>query len=346
LSTETPQTDKRLKVAVLGAGSFGSVLANIMALNSHEVCVWVRNKAHCEVLSESHINTRYLDNFKLHERIRFSNELAEVVAEVDFVFLAIPSKGFRDMLANLKPLLSKEVVIVSTAKGIEPNTFKLMTEVVQEELPENKIAALSGPNIAAEIAKGELTGSVVASSDAKVNETVQALLSSRFFRVYDNPDLFGVELAGSLKNIYAIASGMSFELGMGDNARAMLLTRALAEMSRFAVAKGANPMTFLGLAGVGDLFVTCTSTQSRNFRLGVLLAQGEEAENAISKIGSAVEGYSTVATVFKEAERLDIYMPLVSALYKILYESEDILSVVKDLMLGNNNHDVEFIQGT
>jgi glycerol-3-phosphate dehydrogenase (NAD(P)+) len=333
-------------VAVIGAGSFGSVLTNIMAKNGHKVTLWLRDPTHFQELQSSYQNKRYLDDFNFDESVSFDCNLEQALVDAKFVFLAVPSKAFRSLLPQIKSCIADDAVVVSTAKGIEPGSFKLMSEIIKEELPTHQVAALSGPNLAVEIARGELTGSVVASPNNTVNTDIQNLLASRFFRVYDNQDIFGVELAGALKNIYAIAAGMSSALGMGENSRSMLLTRSLAEMSRFAAAKGANPMTFLGLAGVGDLFVTCSSPLSRNFRLGQFIAKGLSIEEAITKISSTVEGYATVKTVCEEAERLDVYMPLANALYQVLYHKKEILDVVKDLMLGDNNHDVEFSRGS
>lgn len=331
------------KVAILGAGSFGSVLANIVAKNGHAVHLWIRNEEHLGEIEKERKNERYFPDFNFDTNVSFSNQLESVLINAYFIILAVPSHAFRSLLPQIKPFLKKDAIIISTAKGIEASTFKLMSEVVREELPVHRVAVLSGPNIALEIAQGELSGTVVASEDSDVNSIIQNLFASSSFRVYDNTDIYGVELAGALKNIYAIASGMSYALGMGYNARSMLLTRSLAEMSRFAVSKGANPMTFLGLAGVGDLFVTCTSPLSRNFRLGELIAKGKTAEQAITIIGSTVEGYSSVKTVSIEARELDIYMPLANALEKILYHEANIIDVVKELMLGDNNHDVEFL---
>lgn len=342
---QTPLFKAPKKIAVLGAGSFGSVLADIMAKNGHAVTLWLRDENHLTTILESGQNQRYLENFHFEKTIIFTNDLNLAVAAAEFVFLAVPSKAFRQLLPELKKYINVNAAIISTAKGIEPTSFKSMSNIIKEELPNHEVAALSGPNLAAEIAKGELTGSVIASSHKELNANVQALLSSRFFRVYDNDDIYGVELAGALKNIYAIAAGMSQALGMGENARSMLLTRSLAEMSRFAVSKGANPMTFLGLAGVGDLFVTCSSPLSRNFRLGKLIAEGKTAEDALASIASTVEGYTTVKTVCDEAAKLGVYMPLANALYEVLYKNKNILDVVKDLMLGQNNHDVEFLEG-
>jgi len=330
------------KVAVIGAGSFGTVIADLVAKNGHPVSVWLRDQKHLNEILSSGKNARYLADFVPDKGIVFTGELALALKDVDVVFLAIPSKAFRAVLPEIKPFLKANTIVVSTAKGIEPGSFKLMSQIVREELASNNVAALSGPNIAAEIAKGELTGSVVASESDERNHKIQALLKSKFFRVYDNKDIYGVELAGALKNIYAIAAGMSKALNMGENARSMLLTRSLAEMSRFAVSKGANPITFLGLAGVGDLFVTCSSPLSRNFQLGHEIAKGQTVEAALAKISQTVEGMATVKTVVEEAKKLNVYMPLANALYEILYKQQDILSVVKDLMLGENNHDVEF----
>lgn len=330
------------KIAVIGAGSFGTVIADLIAKNGHSVSVWLRDQVHLKEILASGRNGRYLSDFIPDQRIRFTGDLALALRDVDVVFLAIPSKAFRAVLPELKPFLKKNTIVVSTAKGIEPGTFKLMSQIVREELPDQAVAALSGPNIAAEIARGELTGSVIASTSDELNLKIQSLLKSKFFRVYDNKDIYGVELAGAMKNIYAIAAGMSKALNMGENARSMLLTRSLAEMSRFAVSKGANPITFLGLAGVGDLFVTCTSPLSRNFQLGYEVAKGQSVDAALAKIAQTVEGMATVKTVVEEARKLDVYMPLANALYEVLYKQQDILSIVKDLMLGQNNHDVEF----
>ncbi len=330
------------KITVIGAGSFGSVLANILAENGHNVHVYLRSLEHCEQLKSTRKNQRYLDNFIFEPGIVFDNKLDIALENADLIFIAVPSKAFRAILPEIKRFIPENCGIVSTAKGVEPQSFKLMTQVIQEELPAHRVAALSGPNLAAEIARKELTGSVVASVSPEFNKEIQSVLASKYFRVYDNEDIFGVELAGALKNIYAIAAGMAHALGMGENARSMLLTRSLAEMSRFAVSLGANPMTFLGLAGVGDLFVTCSSPLSRNFRLGTLVAQGKLAEVAIKEIGSTVEGYLTVKSVCEEAAKRNIYMPLATALYQVLYEQANIADLVKSLMLGESNHDVEF----
>jgi glycerol-3-phosphate dehydrogenase (NAD(P)+) len=221
-----------------------------------------------------------------------------------------------------------------------------MSQVLRELAPNAPIGVLSGPNLAKEIAASQLTGTVIASADIVVREAVQDALKSRTFRVYTNDDMFGVELGGSLKNIYAIIAGMASALGMGHNTNSMLVTRGLTEMARFGRVLGADPMTFLGLAGVGDLVVTCSSPLSRNFRLGFALGEGKSLEEASQEIGQVVEGVNTVRLVSQRAAELEIYMPLASGLYRVLFEGASLDSVVSSLMLGEQALDVEFAAHT
>jgi glycerol-3-phosphate dehydrogenase (NAD(P)+) len=237
-------------------------------------------------------------------------------------------------------------MLVSTTKGIEAGSFLLMSQVLRELAPNAPIGVLSGPNLAKEIAASQLTGTVIASADIVVREAVQDALKSRTFRVYTNDDMFGVELGGSLKNIYAIIAGMASALGMGHNTNSMLVTRGLTEMARFGRVLGADPMTFLGLAGVGDLVVTCSSPLSRNFRLGFALGEGKSLEEASQEIGQVVEGVNTVRLVSQRAAELEIYMPLASGLYRVLFEGASLDSVVSSLMLGEQALDVEFAAHT
>ena len=233
--------------------------------------------------------------------------------------------------------------MVSTAKGIEPEGFTLMSQVLEQELPDHAIGVLSGPNFAKEIVARQQTGTVVASESEALIQQVQSCLRSETFRVYANPDRYGVELGGALKNIYAIVCGMAAALGAGHNTQAMLLTRSLAEMGRFAAAMGATPMTFLGLAGVGDLILTCTSDLSRNYRVGYALGQGQPLEEVIQGLGQVAEGVNTLRQVKQKADELGVYMPLVSGLFAVLFEGEAIADVARKLMLGEQNHDVEYM---
>jgi glycerol-3-phosphate dehydrogenase (NAD(P)+) len=233
-------------------------------------------------------------------------------------------------------------MLISTTKGIEAGTFMLMSQILAEESPGSRIGVLSGPNLAKEIAKGHLTGTVIASSDEEVRERIKELLKSDHFRVYTNDDMFGVELGGSLKNIYAIIAGMADALGMGHNTNSMLVTRSLTEMARFGRELGADPMTFLGLSGVGDLVVTCSTPLSRNFRIGQALGSGKSIEEATAEVGQTAEGVNTVKLVAEKAEELGVYMPLATGLYRIIYEGETIRSIISSLMLSEQALDVVF----
>ena len=329
-------------VAVIGGGSFGTAIANIVADNGHQVGVWLRDKMLVEQCQQNGENVKYLPGYPLNPDIQFTNDLKGLCTQAEIIFLAIPSKSFRAVLQQIKPYVSSSQMIVSTAKGIQADGFMLMSQVVEQELGKVKVGVLSGPNLAVEIAQRKLTATVVASTDKTLIKTIQILLSQPYFRVYGNEDVFGVELGGALKNIYAIAAGMADALGMGENTKGMLITRSLAEMSRMAEKLGGNPSTFLGLAGVGDLIVTCSSPLSRNYQLGHLLGEGLSLEEANTQLNQTVEGVNTVRLVRNKALEMDLYMPLVSGMYAILYEANDLKTVIAGLMLGEHADDVEF----
>lgn len=330
------------KVAVLGGGSFGTIIANMIAANGHNVVLWMRDKTNAHQCILTRENQRYLPGYILDPSLKFSSDLAIAVKDADIVFFSIPSKGFRDIARQVKHFLSPQTIVISTAKGIEAETFKLMSEILDDELQGARVGVISGPNLAKEIAKKAITATVVASDDKSLCRNVQALLGSCYFRVYANSDRFGVELAGALKNIYAIAAGMSGALGMGQNTISVLITRSLAEMSRFAAKLGANPMTFLGLSGVGDLFVTCTSPLSRNYQVGYALGEGLSIEEAIDKVGQVAEGINTTKILTEKAKELGIYMPLANALYQTMFNHRPVNEVLSSLMLAEQSDDVEF----
>jgi glycerol-3-phosphate dehydrogenase (NAD(P)+) len=334
---------RKYRVAVLGGGSFGTAIANIVADNQHEIRMWVRDEDAARELNESHINTRYLADFKLNPNIYAMTGLQEVVESADVVFVAIPSRAFVEVVRQIRPWLRPEQILVSTTKGIQADGFRLMSQILRDETGMAQIGALSGPNLAKEIMARMLTGTVIASESSQVRTVIQELLSCPYFRVYANSDVFGVELGGALKNIYAIASGMASELNLGENTKSMLMTRSLAEMSRFAAHLGANPLTFLGLAGVGDLFATCTSPLSRNFQVGQALARGRKLDDTVERLGGTAEGVNTTRLVKHKADELNIYMPLAQGLYDILFEAGNLQSVIRRLMLGEQNTDVEFV---
>lgn len=336
-------SDTPHRVAVLGGGSFGTAIANILADNGHLVYFWMRDAAAVDDVRLNHENSKYLPGYKLNPAIMPTTSLQEAVTGAEVVFLAVPSKAMRLVARECRAYGHPRQMYVSTSKGIEVDSFKLMSQVISEELPEAVVGVLSGPNLAKEIAVRMLTSSVIASEDEQLRVTVQHLLSCKYFRVYANIDVFGIELGGALKNIYAIASGMADALGMGENTKSMLITRSLAEMSRFAARLGANPLTFLGLAGVGDLIVTCHSPLSRNFRVGNALAKGQKLDEILATLGGTAEGVNTTAIVKKKADELQIYMPLVQGLHEILFQGGNVFDVIKRLMLGEQNTDVEFV---
>jgi len=334
------------KIAVLGGGSFGTAIANMIAANGHDVVLWMRDKANAEQCYRDHENARYLPGYQLEPTLTFSSNLEECLQGRQTVFFSVPSKAFRHLAHEASAHIAQGTKVISTAKGIEAQTFKLMSEILEEELPQARVGIISGPNLAKEIAKKAITATVVASADDSLCKDVQTLLSSNYFRVYANSDRFGVELAGALKNIYAIAAGMSAAMKMGQNTVSVLITRSLAEMSRFAASLGANPMTFLGLSGVGDLFVTCTSPLSRNYQVGYALGQGLDLETAIERVGQVAEGINTTRIIKEEAEQLGIYMPLVNALYETMFNKRPVNEVLTSLMLAEQSADVEFTVGS
>jgi glycerol-3-phosphate dehydrogenase (NAD(P)+) len=330
-------------VAVLGGGSFGTVIANIIAANQHQVRLWMRNTRRAEDINRSHENAEYLPGYRLQDELWATSVLEDAVAGIDILFVAVPSKSFREVVHQVADQLSPETVVISLTKGIESPGFHLMSEILKDELPNNPRGVLSGPNLATEIAAGHLTGSVIATASPSLNAQIQALLHSSTFRVYSSHDMYGVELGGALKNVYAIMSGLGAALGLGENTVGMLMTRALAEMSRFAVHMGANPMTFLGLAGVGDLIVTCASPLSRNYRVGYALGKGQSLDSILEELGQVAEGINTLGLLKTEADRREVYMPLVNGLYAILYERQTVSDVLDNMMVAEQTQDVEFV---
>jgi len=332
-------------VAVLGGGSFGSVVANIIAQNGHKTLLWMRDADQAESLNRLHENINYLPGYKIHEDVLATTDLAGAVCDVDLIFVAVPSSSFREVVKQMQPLIHKDAILVSLTKGIEAKTFALMSQILAEETSNALIAVLSGPNLAKEISGGSPTGAVVASKDEHVVTEVQEVLRSDSFRVYSNSDMLGVELGGSLKNIYAIIAGLAEAVGMGNNTNAMLVTRSLTEMARFGVKLGADPMTFLGLSGVGDLIVTCSSPLSRNFRVGKALGEGKDIDAVIAEMDQVAEGVNTLKQVKEKADELGVHMPLVNGLYEIVYNNETVDHIIKSLMLEERGLDVEYATG-
>ena len=258
------------KVAVLGGGSFGTVLANIAASNGNNVALWVRDSDQALRINSEGANSSYHPELKLSSNIEASEELEEVIKDSSLILIATPSLIFENIVERIAPMIEAGAHIISCTKGIKLDPFRSMSDIISSKinLDKNQVGVLSGPNLAREIAEHKVAGTVIASKNNNLIKDVKTALASDTFKVYSSDDIQGVELAGALKNIYAIICGMADSLNVGENAVGLILTRSMAEMSRFAVAKGANPITFLGLAGMGDLVATCTSTLSRNFQLG------------------------------------------------------------------------------
>jgi len=333
---------KTTTITVLGGGSFGTVIANMIAGNGYPVTLWMRSEANADQSRNTRENTPYLPGYRLEDSLHITSDMSEALRGADVVFFSIPSKAFRDVAQQAAPLIRPDSILVSSAKGIEEGSFKLMSQILEEILDKPRVGVISGPNLALEIAQRQITATVIASEDAELCKTVQEILATRYFRVYANRDRYGVELAGALKNIYAIEAGVASAMQVGQNTMSVLITRSLAEMTRFAARLGADPMTFLGLSGVGDLIVTCTSHLSRNFRVGEALVEGKSLDEAVASIGQVAEGVKTTKLVKEKADELGVYMPLASALYDILYNGKSVKEVMSKMMLSEQNDDVEF----
>lgn len=279
----------KLRLAFLGGGSFGTAMANLAARNGCDTTLWVRNKRTVKAMVKTQTNKKYLPGYKLDDSLKYSHDLAAAVKDKDIVFIAVPGLAFRETLKNIAPFISGQS-IVSLTKGMEKDTFAMMSDIIKDELPEVNFGVMSGPNLAIEIMKNMPSATVIASESEPLRHAVQAALHSAFFRVFASDDVKGVELGGALKNIYAIAMGMAAAYDVGENTKAMILTRALAEMSRFGVEAGANPLTFLGLSGVGDLYATCSSELSRNYRIGNMLGRGMSIEAAVKNSVKRLKG--------------------------------------------------------
>ncbi len=320
-------------VAVIGAGSWGTAVAALAAVQ-HPVVLWSRRPELAEVINATSENPDYLAGYRLPYGLRATADLDEATEGAVLIAMAVPSHGFRGVLDRMSDPAT-DLPLVSLTKGIEEKTLRRMTEVVADLLPEHNpqtIGVLTGPNLAGEVTAGQPTAAVVAIVDEEAATIVQRTFMGPTFRVYTNPDVVGCELAGSLKNVMAIAAGMSTGLGFGDNTRAALLTRALAELTRLGVALGGQPATFAGLAGMGDLIATCTSVQSRNFRVGIGLAQGRKLDDIIEEMKMVAEGVKTTRAVLELAERAGVEMPIANQVARVLYEGHHPREAVMSLM--------------
>ncbi len=323
------------KITVFGMGSFGTALANVLAENGHTVLMWGKNEDSVKELNDHHQNKRYLKDVVLDSRIKATSDIKEAANFTDIYLMALPTKAMREVTSEIDSLIDSKKTFIHVAKGIENDTFKRVSEMIEDSISEDHnggIGVLSGPSHAEEVVIKQPTTVAASSKDEKVSKLIQDLFMNDYLRVYTNNDLVGVELGGALKNIIAVASGIVAGMGYGDNAKAALMTRGLAEISRLGEKLGADPMTFLGLGGIGDLIVTCTSTHSRNYTLGFKLGQGQTMDEALNEMNMVVEGIYTTNSVYHLAKQQNVDMPITNALYKVLFENNPVKDSVKDLM--------------
>ncbi|MNR96472.1 Glycerol-3-phosphate dehydrogenase [NAD(P)+] [compost metagenome] len=331
------------KAAVLVAGSWGTALASVLADKGIQVSLWTRNEKQMEEINQEHKNERFLPGVALSTNIHATTNMKEAVSGAQAVIMVAPSSAVREVSRQLKQYWTEDMLVVHATKGFETETLKRISTVIAEELgcKEGHIVVLSGPSHAEEVVKRCPTTVVVASLEEEQAKRAQDLFMNSFFRVYTNRDMVGVELAGALKNIIALGAGMSDGLGFGDNAKAALLTRGLAEITRIGVEMGANPLTFSGLAGIGDLVVTATSQHSRNWRAGSLLGQGKPLQEVLASMGMVVEGIRTTKAAHTMSEKYGVQMPIATQLYHVLFEDMPAKTAVEALMGRDRKTEME-----
>jgi glycerol-3-phosphate dehydrogenase (NAD(P)+) len=327
-------------ITVLGAGSYGTALAICLARNGHHTLLWGRNADDIAAMTRDRINHRYLPEIVLPEQLEVTADLEAAVKASQNVLVVVPSHAFADTLRQIKPFLLPHARVAWATKGLEPDSGRLLQDVARDILGDDvSLAVLSGPTFAKELAKGLPTAISLSSTDAEFITVLSDLLHcGKTFRVYTNPDFIGVQLGGAVKNVIAIGAGMADGIGFGANARTALITRGLTEMCRLGCALGAKKETFMGMAGLGDLVLTCTDNQSRNRRFGLLLGQGVGVEDAITQIGQVVEGYRNAREVYNLATRVGVEMPITEQIYQVLYQGKDARAAALDL-LGREKRD-------
>jgi glycerol-3-phosphate dehydrogenase (NAD(P)+) len=320
-----------IRVAVVGAGSWGTTIGALASRNTPTV-VWARNPALADEITQRHANSTYLPGFPLPATLTATASLEEAVSDADVLVMGVPSHGMRTTLQALVPYVRPWVPIVSLAKGLEEGTHLRMTQVIAEELPGHPVGALTGPNLAREILGGHAAATVVAFTDDHIASELQRIFAGELFRVYTNHDVAGCEVAGALKNVIAIASGMADGLGTGDNTRAAVITRGLAELSRLGVAMGGEVVTFAGLAGMGDLVATCISRQSRNRYVGEQLGKGRPLAEVVGEMRMVAEGIKTSKVAVELAERYDVYMPITREVHAVVHEGRSAVEAYRGLL--------------
>ena len=316
---------------MVGAGSWGTTVASLVAHNA-DTTLWARRDDLVGEINSRHTNSAYLPSATLPDTLRASSDLDALIAAADVVAMAVPSQGFRDVAACVANSIGATTPVVSLSKGLERSTLMRMSQVLEESMPGRPVAVLSGPNLAREILAGQPAASVIACADDAVATTLQRLFSRPTFRLYTNPDVVGCEIGGVVKNVIAIASGIAQGFGFGDNTKATLVTRGLAEMTRLGVAMGANPLTFAGLAGMGDIMATCASMQSRNTQVGVRLGKGESIADIVASMNMVAEGVKSSAVVVDLARKLGVEMPIAEQVARVCDGTQSAADALRALM--------------
>lgn len=332
-----------MNVSIIGAGSMGCAMAVLLTKNGHKVKMWTRFEDEVAMINSSREHLYKLPGVIIPESVVCTADLEQGISNAEVIVIALPSQTVRQNAREISRIVKdRDLIIVNCSKGIEEETCLLMSQLLREEIPCARVATLSGPSHAEEIARSIPTAIVAASEDMQTASFVQDLFMSQSFRVYTNTDIVGVELGGAVKNIIALCAGISDGLGFGDNTKAALMTRGIAEISRLGVAMGARFQTFTGLTGIGDLIVTCTSMHSRNRRAGILIGQGKSVEQALAEINMAVEGVSTVRPTCKLARKMNVAMPITYEAYEILFNGKNPMDAVVDLMTRDRKEEITF----
>lgn len=321
----------KLNVGLLGGGSWGSTVASLTAKNANTI-LWARSQETVNEINEHHTNSKYLPGALLHKSLKASTHIEEVVGSADVVIMGVPSQHFRQVLRDAKPYIRPWIPIVSLAKGLELGTKMRMTQIIEEEVPGHPAGVLTGPNLAKEIHGGQAAAAVIAMVDKTIAKELQSVFNSGLFRVYRNTDVIGCELGGALKNIMAIATGMGDGANAGDNTRAAVITRGLSELTRLGTAMGGRRRTFAGLAGMGDLVATCSSSKSRNHHVGYQLGKGKRLDQIIAEMNEVAEGVKTAKAVMELAKEHKVHMPISEQVYKVLYEGNTVYDAFKGLI--------------
>ena len=320
------------RISVIGAGSWGIALANLLAGNGHDVTVWSIMKDEIDMLDKNHEHLDKLPGVKLNDSIKYTTDLEKACKEKDILVLAVPSVYTRSTSHSMAPFITDGQIIVNVAKGVEENTLLTLSEIITEEIPNANVCVLSGPSHAEEVGRGLPTTVVVGSKDQKTAEYLQDTFMNDFFRVYTSSDILGIELGGALKNVVALAAGIADGLGYGDNAKAALITRGISEIARLGIAMGGQFETFCGLTGIGDLIVTCASMHSRNRRAGILIGQGKSAEEAMAEVKMVVEGVYSAKAAMGLSKKYNVDLPIIAEVNKILFENKPPKDVGRCLM--------------